>query len=119
MRSQIEKWNRLNLEPTLHYFDWELANCHFFALDTRGERGSFDKNRPDDPNTSLLGEAQRRWLIEGITSSRAEFIFIISSDPWVIYHTSFRMLLHNEPKLIDNPPRPIMSHILGTATRTT
>ena len=90
---------------THHYFDWELANCHFFALDTRGERGPFDKNRPDDPNTFLLGGAQRKWLIEGITASRADFIFIISPDPWVVYHTSFHMLLYKDPTLIDNPPR--------------
>ena len=90
---------------THHYFDWKLANCHFFALDTRGERGPFDKDRPNDPGTFILGERQRRWLTQGITKTDAEFIFIISPDPWVVHHTSFHMLLEKDPKLIHNPPR--------------
>jgi hypothetical protein len=29
---------------THHYYDWKIANCHFFALDTRGERSNRNPN---------------------------------------------------------------------------
>lgn len=73
---------------THHYYDWRVANCHFFALDTRGERSRYNAKDRTDPKTFILGEAQRRWLMEGVKNSDAQFIFLISPDPWVIYHTA-------------------------------
>jgi len=59
------------------YFDFRLANCHFFALDCRRERAE----------GTILGEAQRKWLLDGVAGSDADFLFIVSSVPWVIPHT--------------------------------
>lgn len=73
---------------THHYYDWKVANCHFFALDTRGERSRYNPQDRRDPNLFLLGEAQRRWLMDGVRRTDAQFIFLISPDPWVIYHTA-------------------------------
>lgn len=73
---------------THHYYDWKVANCHFFALDTRGERSRYNPKDRLDPKLFLLGDAQRRWLMDGVKQSDAQFIFIISPDPWVIYHTA-------------------------------
>lgn len=73
---------------THHYYDWKVSNCHFFALDTRGERSRYNAQDRRDPQTFLLGEAQRRWLMEGVRKTDAQFIFLISPDPWVIYHTA-------------------------------
>ncbi|MCC6354120.1 MAG: alkaline phosphatase D family protein [Verrucomicrobiae bacterium] len=73
---------------THHYYDWKVANCHFFALDTRGERTRYNAKDRTDAKTFILGEAQRRWLLEGVKDTDAQFIFLISPDPWVIYHTA-------------------------------
>jgi len=96
----LEK-NRLRVRPsfrkdatvgysigTHHYYDWKVANCHFFALDTRGERSRYNPKDRHDPSLFLLGDAQRRWLMDGVKKTDAQFIFIISPDPWVIYHTA-------------------------------
>ena len=96
--------NRLRVEPAMratetaaysvgshHYYDWQLGNCHFFALDTRGERTRFIESKIHAPDRFILGRAQRQWLVEGVKRSSAEFIFIISPDPWVIYHTAYHV----------------------------
>ncbi len=89
---------------THFYFDWQIANCHFFALDMRGERGPYHSKHLDDPQTFLLGTAQKKWFLEKIQSSKADFIFVISPDPWVIHHTAFHVLLLQDPELINDPP---------------
>lgn len=70
------------------YYDWKLANCHFFALDTRGERSRYNPKDRHAPGLFLLGDAQRQWLLDGVRSTDAKFIFIVSPDPWMIYHTA-------------------------------
>jgi len=50
-----------------------------FILDTRQYRSS---NRdPDGPGKTMLGGAQRRWLIDGVTASSATWKVIVSSVP--------------------------------------
>jgi len=71
-----------------NYFSWKLGNCHFFALDTRGERSGFRYAERREPDRFILGAAQRKWLIEGVRESDADFIFIISSVPWTVFHTA-------------------------------
>ena len=39
---------------THHYYDYKLGNCHFFVIDTRGERSHFNVNNLHDPQTFLL-----------------------------------------------------------------
>lgn len=73
---------------THHYYDWKVSNCHFFALDTRGERSSRNPANRSDPDLFLLGPAQEKWLIDGVQQTDAEFVFIVSPDPWMIYHTA-------------------------------
>ena len=100
---------------THHYYDWKISNCHFFALDTRGERSNRNPNNRRDPDLFILSEAQEDWLINGIKTTEAQFIFIISPDPWTIYHTAahvggddkddkgdgFPSFLHQRERLID------------------
>jgi hypothetical protein len=74
-----------------HYYDWRLGNCHFFALDTRGERARFIEKKMLAPDRFILGDVQRRWLLEGVRDTTADFIFIISPDPWVVYHTAYHV----------------------------
>ncbi len=100
---------------THHYYDWQVSNCHFFALDTRGERSDRNPNDRSDPSLFILGETQKKWLLDGIHSSDAQFIFLISPDPWMIYHTAahvggddkddkgdgFPSFLHERKELLD------------------
>jgi alkaline phosphatase D len=72
---------------THHYYDWKIANCHFFALDTRGERSNRNSKDRFSDKLFILGEAQKKWLLDGISKTDAQFIFLISPDPWTIYHT--------------------------------
>jgi alkaline phosphatase D len=55
------------------------AEAEFFILDTRQYR---DKNAdPDSPTKTMLGSAQRNWLIEGLARSTATWKFIATSVP--------------------------------------
>ena len=76
---------------THHYYDFRLGNCHFFVLDTRGERSHFNARDLHDPTTFLLGEAQRRWLLGGVKQSDADFFFIVSSVGVVVPHSAFHV----------------------------
>lgn len=110
---------------THHYYDWKVANCHFFALDTRGERSSRNPSDRADPRLFILGPAQEKWLVEGVQNTDADFVFLISPDPWVIYHTAahvggddkddkgdgFPSFLHQRERLIetlDTVKKPIL-----------
>ncbi len=75
---------------THHYFDWTLGNCHFFALDCRGERTLYDPSKDDDPEQFILGEAQMQWLMDGVRNTDADFVFIVSSVNWTVKHTQPR-----------------------------
>jgi alkaline phosphatase D len=50
-----------------------------FILDTRQYRRP--NAEPDGPRKTMLGPAQRRWLIESVTASEAVWKFIVSSVP--------------------------------------
>lgn len=76
---------------THHYYDWKVGNCHFLALDMRGERTRYIPEKAHDPDRFLLGEAQKQWLTNKIMHTDADFIFIVSSVPWMVYHTNFHV----------------------------
>ncbi len=68
------------------YFRMRVSNCDFFVLDTRGQRELHDTRRPDQPGLSMLGPVQRDWLLEGVRSSDADFIFVVSSVNFMVPH---------------------------------
>ncbi len=74
---------------THHYYDQEIGNCHFFVIDTRGERSQFNQKNLHDPKTFLLGATQRQWLVDGIKRTDADLIFIVSSVGVVVPHSLF------------------------------
>jgi alkaline phosphatase D len=51
--------------------------AELFILDTRQYRS--DNTQPDGPGKTMLGAAQRRWLIDGVTSSTATWKIVVSS----------------------------------------
>jgi phosphodiesterase/alkaline phosphatase D-like protein len=83
---------------THYFFDWKLGNCHFFALDCRSERTRYTLAKQRDPNQVMLGAVQRQWLIDGVKNTDAQFIFIVSSVPWVIPHTAYHVRQSLDPK---------------------
>lgn len=77
---------------THHYFDRKVGNCHFFFLDTRGERSRFyGEKRAHDPDRFILGETQRKWFLDGVKQTDAAFILVVSPDPWTIYHSAYHV----------------------------
>jgi len=76
---------------THHYYDTKIGNCHFFVIDTRSERSRFNVNDLHDPSTFLLGETQRRWLVDGTKNTDADLIFIVSSVGVVVPHSIFHV----------------------------
>ena len=81
---------------THHYFDRLMGNCHFFFLDTRGERSKFQgEKNAHNPDRFILGKTQREWFLKKAQASKAKFIFVISPDPWVIYHSGYHVKPEN------------------------
>lgn len=77
---------------THHYFDRLVGNCHFIFLDTRGERSKWlGVNRSHDADRFVLGETQKAWFLDKVQTSAADFIFIVSPDPWFIYHSAYHV----------------------------
>lgn len=97
--------NRLRISPKLeatnsapysigthHYFDRMIGNSHFIFLDTRSERTKFKgPQNAAKEGESILGPVQKKWFLETVAATKAEFIFIVSGDPWVIYHSAYHM----------------------------
>lgn len=77
---------------THHYFDRVVGNCHLLFIDTRGERTKWKgANHAHDPDRHVLGDAQKAWFLDKVQNTQADFIFVISPDPWFIYHSAYHM----------------------------
>ena len=97
--------NRIQITPALketttgpysigthHYFDRIIGNSHFIFIDTRSERTKFKgAELAYEEENSILGPSQKKWLIQTVKESNADFIFIVSGDPWVIYHSGYHV----------------------------
>ena len=97
------------------YGQFRVSNCHFFLIDTRSHRDVPDFENPDRKDKSMLGADQLKWLNEGIASSDAEFIFVVSSVNFMIPHTeptaepgaipkkgeAWTVFLHEREQLLD------------------
>jgi alkaline phosphatase D len=59
-------------------FRWG-ALLEFFILDTRQYRSP--NTAPDGPGKTMLGAAQRRWLVDSLTASTAVWKIVVSSVP--------------------------------------
>ena len=68
------------------YGKFSVSNCDFFLLDTRSHRDLHDVDNPDRPGASMLGKQQLKWLKEGISASKADFIFVVSSVNFMVPH---------------------------------
>lgn len=81
----LEYWPILppDEEPRRLYrsFRWGRL-LEVFILDTRQYRSP--NTEPDGPGKTMLGPAQRRWLIEGVSGSTATWKVVVSSVPLAI-----------------------------------
>ena len=68
------------------YGNFRVANCEFFLLDTRTHRELHDVRNPAKPGLSMLGMQQRKWLMEEMENSDADFFFMVSSVNFMIPH---------------------------------
>ncbi len=68
------------------YYRKRVSNCDLFFLDTRSHRQMHDTREPDKTGLSLLGIDQRKWLLEGVEKSDADFVFVISSVNFMVPH---------------------------------
>jgi alkaline phosphatase D len=64
----------------IRYRRWRWgAHVEGFLLDTRRFRSADDA--PDDANKTMLGQAQRQWLLDGLAASAATFKLIFTTVP--------------------------------------
>ena len=64
----------------IRYRSWRWgAHLECFLLDCRHFRST--NQAPDDAAKTMLGEAQHRWLIDGLTRSTATFKLVLTSVP--------------------------------------
>ena len=68
------------------YGKWTYGNSDFFFVDTRSHRDLHDVDNPGKPGASMLGKQQLKWLMDGISSTEADFIFVISSVNFMVPH---------------------------------
>ncbi|MBQ17358.1 MAG: alkaline phosphatase [Planctomycetaceae bacterium] len=68
------------------YFRLTVANCDFFVLDTRSQRQMHDTKNPAKKGLSMLGPIQRDWLLDGVKTSKADFVFVVSSVNFMVPH---------------------------------
>jgi alkaline phosphatase D len=76
---------RYSIGTNLHS-KFRVGNADFFLLDTRSNRTLHNKENLADPNTSMLGAAQKAWLVDSLRKSDADFIFITSSVNLAVPH---------------------------------
>ena len=94
---QVDRpFQQSNIAPyslgTNHYFDRVIGNCHFIFLDTRGERSRWKGvKHSHDEDRFVLGATQKKWFLETVTQSEADFLFVISPDPWFVYHSAYHV----------------------------
>jgi len=61
------------------WFTFSIADVDFFMLDGRYYRSS-----PKEANPTMLGKAQKAWLMKELKRSRATFKVLASPVPWVL-----------------------------------
>lgn len=68
------------------YGTFKVSNCRFFLLDTRSHRQLHDIRQPAKKGLSMLGAAQRDWLLNWMKKGDADFYFVVSSVNFMIPH---------------------------------
>lgn len=59
------------------WFDFSIGDVDFFMLDSR-----YYRHKPRGENLSMLGDAQKKWLLAKLKASKAAFKVLASPVPW-------------------------------------
>ena len=62
------------------YHAWQVGRVQFVALDLRSYRSP--NAAPDGPSKTMLGSAQKSWLLTVLASSTAKYLVLISTSVW-------------------------------------
>jgi len=68
-------------QPGCNY-DFYLGDVHFIMLDGRYYR---NLKKQDNGRSTMLGPAQRKWLLETIQASKGKLLVLCSPVPWTFY----------------------------------
>lgn len=68
------------------YAHFRVSNSEFYLLDTRGARDMHDTMNREQKGVSMIGDAQREWLLDSMKNSDADFFFVVSTVPFMIPH---------------------------------
>ena len=106
---EIVNRNRLRISPApkqdgkasysigrFNHVRQKITNTEFFYIDTRSHRQMHDLRNPFKEGISILGESQKRWLKNAMRSSKADFLFIISSVNLMVPHVRGRQTPNNK-----------------------
>ncbi len=61
------------------WFHFSIGDVDFFLLD-----GRFYRSKPRGPEPTMLGPAQKRWLLARLKASKATFKVLASGVPWAL-----------------------------------
>ncbi|MGE3807086.1 MAG: alkaline phosphatase D family protein, partial [Gemmataceae bacterium] len=67
-----------------NYFKMTVSNCDFFVCDTRTHRQMHDTKDAAKKGVSMLGVDQKKWLMDGMKASQADFFFVVSSVNFMV-----------------------------------
>jgi len=68
------------------YGKFRVGNVEVYLLDTRSLRDQHDVKNPARPGLSMIGKAQREWLMKSMKDSDADFFFLASTVNLMIPH---------------------------------
>jgi alkaline phosphatase D len=104
----LEGWSRFWANPGAGtpeipgaFFRFSRGDVDFFVVDGRYHRSP--NKLPDDENKTILGEAQFKWLVDGLKSSRAKFKVIASGS--TLFHSKgdgWRVFTKDRHRLFDS-----------------
>jgi alkaline phosphatase D len=104
----LEGWQRAWANPGAGtpeipgaFFRFSRGDVDFFVVDGRYHRSP--NKMPDDENKTILGDAQFKWLVEGLKNSQAKFKVIASGS--TLYHSKgdgWRIFTSDRHRLFDS-----------------
>ncbi len=68
------------------YGKFRVGNVEVYLLDTRSLRDQHDPKNPKRKGLSMIGQAQRKWLMASMRASDADFFFLASTVNLMIPH---------------------------------
>lgn len=68
------------------YGKFTVSNCDYFLLDLKSHREMHDPKDPSKPGLTMLGREQKKWLLDSMRGSSADFFFVVSSVNYMIPH---------------------------------